>query len=75
LTSLGVLPEHRGSGLSTAIVESFEREVRRRGFRRVRASTGFDNARSRAFYEKIGWVVEQSREDQNGIDFERVFTD
>ncbi len=72
LTSVGVLPELRGSGLAVTIVEAFEDEVRRQGLHRVRASTGIDNARARAFYEKNGWVVTSIREEANGIDFEHV---
>lgn len=75
LTSLGVLPGHRGSGLSAEIVAAFEDVAQRHGFRRVRVSTALDNHRARAFYEKIGWTVEGVREHQNGIDFEHLPSD
>jgi len=72
LTSLGVLPDQRGSGLSSRTVEAFEEQVYGRGFRRVRVSTGLDNERAIAFYRKIGWTVEGVWPKQNRIDFERV---
>jgi GNAT superfamily N-acetyltransferase len=75
LTSIGVLPDHQGSGLSMTIINAFEREVRRLGRQRMKASTKLDNTRARAFYEKAGWIVTGVREEDNGIDFERVLAD
>ncbi len=75
LTSIGVLPDHQGSGLSMTIIDAFEREVHRLGRQRIKASTRFDDPRARAFYEKAGWVVTAVREEANGIDFERVLAD
>ena len=72
LTSIGVLPSLRGSGLSSQAVEAFEEQAHERGYRRVRASTGLDNERAIAFYRKIGWSVEGVWPDHNRIDFERV---
>lgn len=71
LTSLGVLPEGRGSGLAEQVIEKFEELAARRGYTAMRAATSIDNHRAKAFYEKNGWVVESFQLESNGVTFEK----
>lgn len=71
LTSVGAVPEVRGTGVAMQVVGAFAEEVRRRGYRSMRAATSIDNHRAVAFYERTGWRVESVREHENGVTFER----
>lgn len=71
LTSLAVRPALRGTGAATDLVDAFGAMVKSKGFPSMRAATALDNHRARAFYEKSGWVVQQVRESENGVTYER----
>lgn len=71
LTSLGVDPEHRGSGLAEAVMAKFEELALARGYAFMRAATSIDNHRAVAFYGKNGWVVESYQTASNGVTFEK----
>lgn len=72
LTSIGVLPSMRGSGIAQELMRSFEEQVTQRGFFEVRASTSIDNHSAVAFYKKDGWSVRSIREYENGITFSKA---
>lgn len=71
LTSIGVVPALRGSGLASELLNRFELEARTRDFREIRASTSIDNFRAVEFYKKSGWLVQSVVEEQNGITFQK----
>lgn len=71
LTSLGVLPDERRTGLATQLTTGFEEAARRAGFDVVRASTSSDDEVSVSFYGHNGWHVESVRPWENGVTFEK----
>lgn len=72
LTSVGVVPAFRGSGLAEMVVSAFGEEVRARGYATMRVATALDNHRAIAFYERTGWSVESVQEKAKGVTFERA---
>lgn len=54
---LGVLPQHRGRGLATRLVDHAIAQARRRGVRRFRALVAADNVASRRVFLKAGFQV------------------
>ncbi|MEP6842783.1 MAG: GNAT family N-acetyltransferase, partial [Pseudolysinimonas sp.] len=51
-----VIPERRGSGVSTAILTSLEDEARGRGWRRLVLETGDQQPDAMRFYEREGYT-------------------
>lgn len=54
-----VLPEHRRKGYGTKILELFEAEARRLGFKYIRLYTGRDNLTAQACYKNYGFQLEE----------------
>jgi ribosomal protein S18 acetylase RimI-like enzyme len=52
---LAVLPEHRRSGIATALVREGERLLRERGARRLSALVLVDESGAVAFWERLGY--------------------
>jgi ribosomal protein S18 acetylase RimI-like enzyme len=52
--SAAVLPDHRGRGIGTALLEALEREARARGIDRLSLSVERDNP-AVALYERVGF--------------------
>lgn len=55
LALLGVLPDHQGRGVGSALVMWLEKPATVAGLRRVRVEVRADNPRGIAFYEKLGY--------------------
>ena len=55
LLSIGVHPDHRGSGLAEQMVDRYCDALWEDGWERVGLSVRPENARAIAFYEKTGW--------------------
>ena len=58
LYSLAVLPEHRHSGVGSALVTHAEKELRVRGCLKINLQILESNAEVVTFYEKLGYKVE-----------------
>lgn len=71
LTSLGVHPGKRGSGVADEVMRKFEELSLARGYGAMRAATSQDNHRAIAFYQKTGWEVESYQHASNGVTFEK----
>ena len=56
LAGLLVVPDHRGRGIASALVDHVTEQARRRGIERLRLVTEHEAA----FYERRGWTVERS---------------
>ena len=56
LQDVSVRPEHRRRGVASALTAAAEREVRARGFDRLRLTVGVDNEPARALYRRCGYV-------------------
>jgi ribosomal protein S18 acetylase RimI-like enzyme len=56
LTGIGVRDDHRGRGIAGLMMQRFEAEAARRGFRSLRLSVYKRNAAARRLYEKRGWT-------------------
>jgi [ribosomal protein S18]-alanine N-acetyltransferase len=56
LQDVSVRPEHRRRGVASALTASAEREVRARGFDRLRLTVGVDNEPAQALYRRCGYV-------------------
>jgi ribosomal protein S18 acetylase RimI-like enzyme len=56
VSSLAVAPDRRGSGAGTALIAHVEAEARRRGRARLALDVNRDNARGRAFYQRLGFL-------------------
>ncbi len=54
---LWVHPSHHGEGMGTALLESVEAEMRKRGHRTGRLSCFSENLRALGFYQSHGWTV------------------
>jgi ribosomal protein S18 acetylase RimI-like enzyme len=52
-----VAPEHRGSGVGTALLDAIMDEARKRGYREVRLDVVDTNPRARALYLNYGFTV------------------
>lgn len=52
-----VRPEHRGEGLGTLLLDTVEKDLRARGFKRVCLNVGQDNLDARRLYERLGYSV------------------
>ena len=57
--SLAVLPEHRRGGIGTALVLRLEQDFAERGCLKVNLQVRASNAGVIAFYEKLGYAVEE----------------
>lgn len=55
LCHLQVRPEHRGSGVGTALVAAAEQEARRRGHPTVAMGVGEDNLDAQRLYARLGY--------------------
>ncbi len=55
LLSIGVMPEARGGGVASALIEAFARAAAQRGFGYLELGVYADNDRAIAFYRKHGW--------------------
>jgi ribosomal protein S18 acetylase RimI-like enzyme len=58
LYSLAVLPEHRHTGVGSALVTHAEQELRNRGSLKINLQILEPNAEVVTFYEKLGYKVE-----------------
>jgi ribosomal-protein-alanine N-acetyltransferase len=56
LQDVSVRPEHRRRGVASALTAAAEREVRARGFDRLRLTVGVDNEPAQALYRRCGYV-------------------
>jgi ribosomal protein S18 acetylase RimI-like enzyme len=56
LQDVSVRPEHRRRGVASALAAAAEREVRARGFDRLRLTVGVDNEPAQALYRRCGYV-------------------
>jgi GNAT superfamily N-acetyltransferase len=55
LDDVCVLPGREGQGIGTALINSLEAELRRRGVRRIDTSCHLGNLRARNFYLRLGF--------------------
>jgi RimJ/RimL family protein N-acetyltransferase len=55
---MGVIREHRGRGIGTALLEATLRAAREKGLTRIELTVRTDNERARRLYEKFGFVLE-----------------
>jgi len=60
---IGVLEEHAGRGIGTALIAEAQRWARERGIRRLELTVETHNRAARALYEKMGFAVEGTRKD------------
>ena len=60
---IGVLEEHAGRGIGTALMVEAQRWARERGIRRLELTVETHNRAARALYEKMGFAVEGTRKD------------
>jgi ribosomal protein S18 acetylase RimI-like enzyme len=60
---VGVLKEHAGRGIGSALMAEAERWARERGTRRLELTVQTHNRAARALYEKMGFAVEGTRKD------------
>lgn len=56
IIDVGILPEHRGSGLGRALLQWAERQAAARGCERLGLSVLMTNPRARKLYERLGFV-------------------
>lgn len=54
-----VLPEHRRKGYGRRILQEFEAEARKQGFKYIRLYTGRDNLTAQACYANYGFTLEE----------------
>lgn len=59
VVTLSVLPEHRGAGIGTAVMDEVDRELAAIGIDTVEIDVMQGNDRARAFYERRGYVLGQ----------------
>lgn len=59
LNDLFVLPEARGAGVATALLEYAKQAAREYGALALTLSTAVDNATARQLYQANGWELEQ----------------
>lgn len=55
IQTIGVLPEHEGRGIGTAMLTGMLAEARRRGARETLLEVREDNPRARSLYERFGF--------------------
>lgn len=55
---IGVVREHRGRGIGTALMEAALRAAREKGLTRIELTVRTDNLRARKLYERFGFVLE-----------------
>ena len=55
LIGIAVVPAYQGTGVTTQILEEYERQLRAVGHKRVGLSVESSNRRAIAFYRKNGW--------------------
>ena len=60
---IGVLEEHAGGGIGSALMAEAERWARERGIRRLELTVQTHNRTARVLYEKMGFAVEGTRKD------------
>ncbi len=60
LVGIGVSPVAMGSGVAKEMMEKFISEATQKNYDYARLSVYVSNARARKFYEKCGWLPEQS---------------
>ena len=60
---IGVLKEHAGRGIGSALMAEAERWARERGTRRLELTVHTHNRTARVLYEKMGFAVEGTRKD------------
>jgi ribosomal protein S18 acetylase RimI-like enzyme len=65
---IGVLKEHAGRGIGSALMAETERWARERGIRRLELTVQTHNRTARALYEKMGFAVEGTRKDAMRIE-------
>jgi RimJ/RimL family protein N-acetyltransferase len=65
---IGVLEEHAGRGIGTALMVEAQRWARERGIRRLELTVETHNRAARALYEKMGFAVEGTRKDAMLVD-------
>jgi RimJ/RimL family protein N-acetyltransferase len=65
---IGVLEEHAGRGIGTALIAEAQRWARERGIRRLELTVETHNRAARALYEKMGFAVEGTRKDAMLVD-------
>jgi len=65
---VGILKEHVGRGIGTALLAEAERWAREVGLRRLELTAMTDNRAAEALYEKAGFVVEETRRDSMLVD-------
>ena len=65
---IGVLEEHAGRGIGTALIAEAERWAQERGIRRLELTVQAHNRAARALYEKMGFAVEGTRKDAMLVD-------
>jgi len=54
VTTVDVLPRHRGRGVASRLMQAAEKEYRKRGYRRMRLEVGVDNP-AQTLYFKLGY--------------------
>lgn len=59
VVTLSVLPEHRGAGVGTAIMNEVDRQLAALGIHSVEIDVMHGNDRAREFYERRGYVLGQ----------------
>lgn len=57
LLSICILPEYRGTGMSSALIEAFENVLRDQGREFIQLTVEMDNPRGISFYDKMGYMT------------------
>ena len=65
---MGVVPDHRGRGLGSRLIQATLDQARRAGFTRIELEVYVDNAPAIALYETVGFVREGTVRDVSCID-------
>ena len=55
LLSICVLPNYKGTGVASQLIETFQKACAAKGYRRLTLSVLSENSRAVAFYKKHGW--------------------
>lgn len=76
LLSIGVLPEHQGSGVGKMLVNRFLDEAARRGCRKVFLTTDRDkNEATNIFYHNLGFVITRQHTTREGRNMNEYWID